>query len=106
MAKDVRPVDMDSDTFKALKKDMTAAVNRLIANMIEFKAEKAAVAVKLTVEMNENEGVILPKFKHKVSCTVQQKDEREGELFGVYTLQKAEDGTYYLRQEQTDLFGE
>ncbi|MBR6875458.1 MAG: hypothetical protein IKN00_04125 [Bacteroidales bacterium] len=107
MAKDVRPVDLESDTFKALKRDMTAAVNGLIGNMIEFRAEKAAVAVKQNVELKDcADGAILPKFSHKVSCTVQKKDEREGEVFGVYTLQKAEDGTYFLRQEQTDLFEE
>ncbi len=104
MEKNVMPVDMNSDTFDALKKDMTVTINKLIRNMIDFKSEKAAMTVKVTVEMDDADGCIIPRIKHKVSCTVQQKDEREGQIYGVYTLEKNEDGTYRLERQQTELF--
>ncbi len=104
MAKNVKPVNMNSDTFKDLKGDMTETMNKLIRNMIEFHSDKAAMTVKVTIQMDSTAGVVFPKFKHKVSCTVQQKDEKNGEMFGVYTLEKNEDGTFFLKQEQTDLF--
>lgn len=101
---ELKPVDMGADTFTILKADMTGALNRLIRNMIEFKSEKAAMTVKVTVEMIAAGNEIVPRFTNKVSCTVQQKDEVDGELHGKYTLGRDEDGVYYLRQEQTELF--
>ena len=92
-----KPITMESDTFAAMKQDMTVSLNRLLKNMQEYGSDKAALTVKLTVtledqELDNGEQGTVPKFEHKVSSTVQIKDETEGELDGNYIL---EDGGVY-----------
>ena len=94
-------IDMREDTFDELKADMTVSLNRLIRTMREFDSEKAAMTVKVEVTMHKAIGedgktIIMPKFTHKVSSTVQAKDEKEGCVAGVYEL-VATDGGYVLK---------
>lgn len=109
----IKPVNLESDTFAQMKQDMTAQINRLLRQMQKYNAEKAAVTVKLTVSLEEEElddGVkgVIPLFEHKVTSTVQIKNQAEGKLGSEYVLTERPDGTYELRpiSGQLDMFEE
>ncbi len=103
-------IDMNTDTFEELKTDMTIVLNRLLATMQSYGAEKAAMSVKVEVQLKKavtdsGENVPVPEIKHKVSSTVQVKDEKEGEVKGYYALAKTEDGYSLVPLgEQGDIF--
>lgn len=106
----MKPINMDSDTFAAMKKDMTTSLNRLLNLMQKYGAEKAALAVKLTVsleeqDMDDGSKGIVPTFEHKVTSTVQRKDELAGELGGEYVLTVDDHGGHLLKPiGQMDMF--
>ena len=97
-------IDMQSDTFKDLKNDMGIGINALLRNMQEYGADEATMTVKLTILLNDNaiekngcsKSVTIPTFKHKVSYTVQAKNEIEGKLYGDFALQSNGHGLYQL----------
>lgn len=112
MAK-LKPINMDSDTFVIMKQDMTTSINRLLRHMQKYHAEKASLTVKLTVtledeELDNGDQGIVPTFEHKVSFTVQIKDESSGKLAGNYVLEEDGKGGYTIRPltEQMDMFEE
>ena len=102
MAK-IKPINMDSDTFAELKKDMNAAINQLLGNMQEFDSKKSALTVKLTISLedkeigNDGRDVVVPKFEHKVSFTVQAKGEKNGKLEGDFILENDGKGGYVIK---------
>lgn len=108
-----KPITMESDTFAAMKQDITVSLNRLLKNMQEYGSDKAALTVKLTVtledqELDNGEQGTVPKFEHKVSSTVQIKDETEGELDGNYILEDDGHGGHVLKplSQQMEMFEE
>lgn len=112
MAK-IKPVNMDSDTFAVMKQDMSNAINRLLRHMQRYNAEKASLNVKLTVslsqeELDNGEKGTIPLFEHKVTSTVQIKDESAGKLGGEYVLVDDGKGGHELRPitDQLDMFEE
>ena len=105
-----KPITMESDTFFAMKQDMTHALNRLLNNMREYGSDKAALTLKLTITLEDQEldngaSGTVPKFEHKVSSTVQIKDETEGELAGTYILEDDGNGGHVLKplSQQMDM---
>ena len=109
----VKPITMESDTFSQMKLDMTTTLNRLLRNMQEYGSDKAALTLKLTVtledqELDNGEQGTVPKFEHKVSSTVQIKDETEGELGGQYVLEDDGNGGHVLKplSQQMEMFEE
>lgn len=109
----IKPINMESDTFAIMKQDMTTAINRLLRHMQKYHAEKASMTVKLTVtleddELDNGEQGVVPTFEHKVSSTVQIKDESDGKLAGNYVLEEDGKGGYVIRPitEQMDMFEE
>lgn len=112
MAK-IKPINMDSDTFAIMKRDMTTSLNRLLRHMQRYNAEKATMTVKITVsisdqELDNGEQGTVPTFEHKVSSTVQIKDESSGKLSGNYVLEEDGKGGYVIRPltDQLDMFEE
>lgn len=112
MAK-IKPITMASDTFDKLKEDMTNSMNKLLRNMQEYGSDKASMTVKITItlsdqEQDNGEQGTVPKFEHKVSSTVQIKDETEGELGGDCYLEDDGNGGHILRPivDQVDMFEE
>lgn len=112
MAK-IKPINMDSDTFALMKQDMTTALNRLLRHMQRYKAEKGTMTVKISISLEDQEmddGVQceMPTFEHKVSTTVQIKDESSGKLSGNYALEEDGKGGYVIRPliDQVDMFEE
>jgi len=109
----VKPITMESDTFAAMKLDITTTLNRLLKNMQEYGSDKAALTLKLTVtledhELDNGEQGTVPKFEHKVTSTVQIKDEAEGELAGQYVLEDDGNGGHVLKplSQQMEMFEE
>ncbi len=109
----IKPITMASDTFDQLKNDMTNSLNRLLRNMQDYGADKASMTVKLTVsltdqELDNGEQGTIPTFEHKVSSSVQIKDETDGKLGGEYTLEDDGKGGHVLRpiSAQIDMFEE
>lgn len=109
----VKPITMESDTFSQMKLDMTTTLNRLLRNMQEYGSDKATLTLKLTVtledqELDNGEQGTVPKFEHKVSSTVQIKDETEGELGGQYVLEDDGNGGHVLKplSQQMEMFEE
>lgn len=105
MAK-MKPVNMDSDTFAQLKQDMTNAINRLLTHMQKYGSEKAAMAVKMTITLDDESEGLVPKFEHKVTTTVQRKDDVSGSLAGEYVLEEDGKGGYMLKTliDQASMF--
>lgn len=112
MAK-LKPITMDADTFDKLKEDMTNSLNRLLRDMKKYGSDKAAMTVKLTVclddqELDNGEKGTVPTFEHKVTTSVQIKNELDGKLTGEYTLEGDGNGGHILRPitDQVDMFEE
>ena len=106
----IKPVSMESNTFRQLKHDMTLAMNKLLKNMEHCNSEKASLSVKITIctenkDLGDGE-VVVPTFVHKIGSAVQLKDERVGELNGEYALEKDGKDRYCLRvfSEQLEMF--
>lgn len=109
----IKPINMDSDTFAVMKQDMTDSMNRLIRNMQRYNSDKGTMTVKITISLEEqdldnSEKGDMPTFEHKVSTSVQIKDEKSGKLNGEYLLEEDGKGGYIIRPliEQEDMFEE
>ena len=112
MAK-IKPVNLESDTFAQMKQDMTTSINRLLRLMQRYDAGKASLTLKLTISLDEQEldggeKGIVPTFEHKVTTTVQRKDETDGKLPGEYVLDPDGNGGFNLKplSGQMDMFEE
>ena len=104
------PVTIESDPFAAMKADMTAALSSLLRLMQSYGENKAQLTLKLNVSlesgMDGESSVVVPIFEHKVTTTVQRKDEIGGELGGDLALVKDAHGGFVLRpfNGQVDMF--
>ena len=104
----IKPVDMESDILRKIKKDLTDGLNLLLARMEKFDSDEAALTLKIGISRKDAGGLIIPTFKHKVTSAVQVKDERDGELGGNYSLEKNKQNGYDLivLDEQMEMFEE
>ena len=94
----IKPVDLHSDTFNTLKDDLTMAINVLLTRMQVYNSDEAALTVKLNIDLLKSiNDDVLPVFTHKITSTVQIKDEHRGELKGNYALERDAEGLYQLR---------
>ena len=104
------PVNLESNTFEAMKADMTAALGGLLRLMQTYGESKGQLMLRLNVNlesgMDNGEKVVVPYFEHKVTTTVQRKDELGGQMGGDLTLVKDPLGGYVLRafSGQVDMF--
>ena len=107
----IKPINLESDTFAQMKKDMTEYLNLLLRLMQRYGEEKASLTLKLTVSLTEQEldngekGTV-PTFEHKVTTAVQRKDETKGKLPGEYVLDPDGNGGFNLKplSSQIDMF--
>ncbi len=107
----IKPINLESDTFAQMKQDMTKYINLLLRLMQRYGEEKAALTLKLTVslteqELDNGEKGMVPTFEHKVTTAVQRKDETKGKLPGEYVLDPDGNGGYNLKplSAQMDMF--
>ena len=83
-----------------------ACINRLLTHMQKYGSEKAAMAVKMTITLDDESEGLVPKFEHKVTTTVQRKDDVSGSLAGEYVLEEDGKGGYMLKTliDQASMF--
>lgn len=107
---------LDGEVFNCLKSDFNRMLNSLLSTMESKESEEADVTIKLKVTLKEGTApdlnitaysaereILVPKFEHAISTTVQIKDKKTGfvggsnyELFfdrktGVYAMRPIKD---------------
>lgn len=107
----IKPINLESDTFAQMKQDMTQYLNLLLRLMQRYGEEKATLTLKMTVTLEEQElddgcKGLIPTFEHRVTTSVQRKDETKGKLPGEYVLDADGKGGFNLRpmSDQLDMF--
>ena len=104
-----KELNFDSDTFSYMKRDLTFVLQRLLGNMQEKQAEEGCLNLRLEVKLEpenipcyDEQGKSIarriekPKFRHKITSTVQIKDEKTGNLDTEMELVFDEDSGKYV----------
>lgn len=115
-------LNFESETFAGIKRDMNFVLQRLLGNMQEKGATDGSMTLKIDVSFDteyipnydpkiegESRRIEKPKFKHKVTSTVQIKDEKSGNMDTEMELVFDEDtGEYVMKPiantEQRSIF--
>ena len=89
-------LNLEGDTFNALKNDFNMVLRKTLSNMESKGSELAELTVKLKIQLKKEKAsgageqiprdIIVPKFDHKVSSVMQIKAEVSGSLGGEYEL--------------------
>lgn len=98
---------IESDIFAVLRNDINMILKHTLHNMIQKEGEKAELKISLKITLSD-EGVLTPKFEHKVGSILQYKTERDG-FFGGYDYKLVWDqevSEYVLQPRLADLFDE
>lgn len=104
-----KKLDFSSDTFQGVLRDASFVLQRLLGNMVEKGATEGSMNIKLEVDLKEQyildytpehekeeRLVRKPVFAHKVTSTVQIKDEKKGNLDTEMELVLDEDTGEYI----------
>lgn len=104
-----KKLDFNSDTFQGMLQDASFVLQRLLGNMIEKGASEGSMNIKLEVDLKEQHIADYtsehekrerlarkPIFTHKVTSTVQIKDEKKGNLDTEMELRFDEDTGEYI----------
>lgn len=104
-----KKLDFSSDTFQGVLRDASFVLQRLLGNMVEKGATEGSMNIKLEVNLKEQyipdytpehekeeRLVRKPVFAHKVTSTVQIKDEKKGNLDTEMELVLDEDSGEYI----------
>lgn len=104
-----KKLDFSGDTFQGMLRDASFVLQRLLGNMIEKGATEGSMNIKLEVDLkeqyiadytpdHENEERLIkkPVFTHKVTSTVQIKDEKKGNLDTEMELRFDDDSGEYI----------
>lgn len=111
MDKFMKALDFDSDTLGNAKRDVNFILQRLIGNMVEKGSTNGSLTLKIDVSFTqeyipnydpkvegESRKINKPIFKHKVTSTVQIKDEKAGNMDTEMELAFDEDSGEYVLQ--------
>lgn len=111
MSEYVKHLNFESDTFSDMKRDMNFVLQRLLGNMQEKGATEGSMTLKVDISLTdeyipnydpeiegESRKISKPKFKHKVTSTVQIKDEKSGNYDTEMELTFDEDSGEYVMQ--------
>lgn len=111
MDKFMKALDFDSDTLGNAKRDVNFVLQRLIGNMVEKGSANGSLTLKIDVSFTqqyipnydpkvegESRKINKPSFKHKVTSTVQIKDEKAGNMDTEMELAFDEDSGEYVLQ--------
>ena len=107
----IKQLTLDGDTFEQVKRDFNFVLQRLLGNMQEKEAMEGSMTLKLEVSLDneyipnydpkiegESRKIQKPKFKHKITSTVQIKDEKGGNMDTEMELVMDEEtGCYVLK---------
>lgn len=110
-------ITIESDTFTILRNDINMILKRTLENMINKSGDNAEVKVSLKINLNRNtvpddnevlRDILIPRFDHKVTSTLQYKAELNGFVDGSdYELVWDPDVMeYVMRPIQDSLFDE
>lgn len=117
----IKKMTLDSDIFDQLRTDANFVLQRLIGNMFEKESDEGTMTLKLEISFDnefipnydknvdgETREIHKPKFKHKITSSVQIKDEKSGNMDSEMELVMDENGCYVLKPiantEQRSLF--
>lgn len=111
MDKFMKALDLDSDTLGNAKRDVNFVLQKLIGNMVEKGSTNGSLTLKIDVSFTqeyipnydpkvegESRKINKPSFKHKVTSTVQIKDEKAGSMDTEMELAFDEDSGEYVLQ--------
>lgn len=111
MDKFMKALDLDSDTLGNAKRDVNFILQKLIGNMVEKGSTNGSLTLKIDVSFTqeyipnydpkvegESRKINKPSFKHKVTSTVQIKDEKAGSMDTEMELAFVEDSGEYVLQ--------
>lgn len=111
MDKFMKALDLDSDTLGNAKRDVNFVLQKLIGNMVEKGSTNGSLTLKINVSFTqeyipnydpkvegESRKINKPSFKHKVTSTVQIKDEKAGSMDTEMELAFDEDSGEYVLQ--------
>lgn len=107
----MKALDLDSDTLGNAKRDVNFVLQKLIGNMVEKGSTNGSLTLKIDVSFTqeyipnydpkvegESRKINKPSFKHKVTSTVQIKDEKAGSMDTEMELAFDEDSGEYVLQ--------
>lgn len=102
----MKALDLDSDTLGNAKRDVNFVLQKLIGNMVEKGSTNGSLTLKIDVNIpnydpkveGESRKINKPSFKHKVTSTVQIKDEKAGSMDTEMELAFDEDSGEYVLQ--------
>ncbi len=108
---------MNSDVFLSLRSNFDEVLKKVLQSMLEQKNNTAEINVKLKIELekscinvsyNDQREIVKPKFQHKVTSTLQVKNEESGCFNEAYELVWDDTTEKYILTEiktgQTSLF--
>lgn len=82
-------LDFDGETFNPVRHDADGVIKRLVKNMVEKGSNEGTVNIKINVSFGKQKvgtdeqnsrDVIVPGFTHKITSTMQIKDDINGGL--------------------------
>lgn len=108
---DVLDLNLNGDTFNALKTDFNKILKRTLSSMENKGSEFAELTVKVKIKLEKETDYecemprefVKPRFDHKVSSVMQIKDELTGTLRGNYELIWDEDRGEYIMREMRQM---
>lgn len=107
----VKELRLDGELFDQVREDFNFVLQRLLGNMQEKGADSGALTLKLEIDFDteriqnfdpdiegETRTINKPKFKHKITSTVQIKDEKGGNMDTEMELVMDEESGCYILQ--------
>lgn len=107
----IKELRLDGELFSQVRDDFNFVLQRLLGNMQEKGADSGALTLKLEIDFDtdrilnfdpsvegETREINKPRFKHKITSTVQIKDEKGGNMDTEMELVMDEETCYYVLQ--------
>lgn len=107
----IKELRLDGELFSQVRDDFNFVLQRLLGNMQEKGAAVRALTLKLEIDFDtdrilnfdpsvegETREINKPRFKHKITSTVQIKDEKGGNMDTEMELVMDEETGYYVLQ--------
>ncbi len=107
----IKELRLDGELFSQVRDDFNFVLQRLLGNMQEKGADSGALTLKLEIDFDtdrilnfdpsvegETREINKPRFKHKITSTVQIKDEKGGNMDTEMELVMDEETGYYVLQ--------
>lgn len=108
MQKNIYKVSINDDIFEFMKLNFDEMLNNILFSMQKKESDNGELTLKISLSREteeqqnpifgkEIESYIKPRFEHKITSSIQIKDERSGSFDEDYKL-VSEDGKYYVQK--------